>query len=222
MFDAVLYINLEHRADRNKNILLELSKLNCKNIFRIDGVLDSLCGHIGCAKSHVKALEFAIHCNWDCVLIVEDDLKLTDHLPNLYKIQDIPYDVILLGYGHKTLIDCEHPLLKRIYSASCTHGYIIRKNYYSVLLENFRESISIMENQLKKHIEECKIKNIEVTKLIHGVYAIDQSWLKLQKRDIFYVFEPQIGIQCGSVSDNNCSIEYQTDMIKTHHQNEQS
>jgi GR25 family glycosyltransferase involved in LPS biosynthesis len=222
MFDAVLYINLEHRKDRNSDILSELSKLECKNIHRIEAVLDSVCGHIGCAKSHVKALEFAIESNWDSVLVAEDDLKFTDDLPNLYKINDIPWDVMLLGYGHKTLVDCEHLLLKRVIKSSCTHGYIVRKHYYRTLLENFQESIDVLTQQLKNHIEECNKKGIEVTKLISGVYAIDQSWLKLQSKDIFYVFEPQIGIQSKSVSDNNCSFEYQSNMLKTLHQSEQS
>ena len=73
--DAVLYINLEHRSDRKEHLLKELSKFNLPEdkVYRIDAIKHNI-GQLGCAKSHVKALEFAqSHSEWERVLVLEDD-----------------------------------------------------------------------------------------------------------------------------------------------------
>ena len=51
MFDAILYINLQHRQDRKELILNEIQKIKNideSQIYRIDAVLEPMCGHIGC------------------------------------------------------------------------------------------------------------------------------------------------------------------------------
>ena len=108
MVDAILYINLEYRKDRKDNILSELEKLKdiSTNVHRIDAVLNTECGHIGCGKSHIKALEFAIENNWDSVLIVEDDLCIQGDIENIRKINDIKWDVMMLGHGYRTIQEC--------------------------------------------------------------------------------------------------------------------
>ena len=53
MVDAVLYINLSHRTDRKELILHEIQKIKNiyeSQIYRIDAILDPMCGHIGCGK----------------------------------------------------------------------------------------------------------------------------------------------------------------------------
>jgi GR25 family glycosyltransferase involved in LPS biosynthesis len=61
MFDAIIYINLKHRTDRNRDILEQIKKINMTvPIHRINAVLEPMCGHIGCGKSHILALELAI------------------------------------------------------------------------------------------------------------------------------------------------------------------
>jgi hypothetical protein len=55
---AILYINLFFRGDRETSVLNEIKKLAniCDNVHKIDAVYEEMCGHIGCAKSHIKAL----------------------------------------------------------------------------------------------------------------------------------------------------------------------
>lgn len=198
MFDAILYINLDHREDRRQHIENELKKLDhiTTNIHRIEGVLDKACGHLGCGKSHVHAIELAIQKNWSSVLIVEDDLRLSEDLSNLSKIDDIEWDVMMLGYGHYNLKECDFDFLRRVNGATCTHGYIVRNHYYQTLLENFKASVSIMENELMKYITENG-----TSEKMHYCTAIDQHWVHLQQKDIFYVFEPCIGFQGGFAGD---------------------
>ena len=74
MIDAILYINLAHRTDRNEHILHEIHKLctDDSKIHRIDAIKREN-GAFGCGLSHIKALEYALEHEWKTVLIVEDD-----------------------------------------------------------------------------------------------------------------------------------------------------
>ena len=216
MFDAILYINLEHRKDRDKSILNEIgNKLSNKPVYRIDAVLEPLCGHIGCGKSHIKALELAIQNGWQSVLVLEDDFVFTGDYKgekDFTKIDNIDWDVMLLARGHCCNKDSLYDFLKRAHRATTTSGYIVKQHYYSTLLDNFRESVVKMEAELKKHSENCISQNVPVTKLNY-CSAIDQHWFSLQEKDSFYMFDPPIGTQGNYWSDNNCSYEHQIKFI---------
>ena len=221
MFDAILYINLEHRKDRKESVIEEISKLShiTTNIHRINGVLHKLCGHIGCARSHINALQLAIENQWNSVLIVEDDLEVVGDLSVLDKIDKIKWDVMLLGYAHNNNKPSKYNFLVKVNGSTTTIGYIIRKHYYETLLGNFKESLDIMEEELKSHIKKYEELGEEIPKL-HYCTAIDQHWFKLQDKDIFYAFKPKIGIPKSIFySDNNCTIEHQARIL---HQSEQS
>jgi len=212
MFDAVVYINLDFRVDRRKSVLQEITKLShiTENVHRVDAVLDTLCGHIGCGKSHIKAIELAIENDWNSVLIIEDDMQLEGDLSVLDKLDNISWDVILLGYAYGHNTPSETSFLLKAKGCTTTIAYIIRKHYYRTLLENFKESVVIMQSQLDKHSKEYLEKNLEVPKL-NECTAIDQHWRPLQDKDTFYVLEPKIAIPNKELySDNNCSIQHQT------------
>jgi GR25 family glycosyltransferase involved in LPS biosynthesis len=219
MIEGIVYINLEYRKDRKAHIVSELANLAplCTNVHRIDAVLEPFCGHIGCGKSHVKALELAIEQNWDSVLIVEDDLQFTqpvdELLSKLTDIFTIEWDVILLGHGYTRLIPSNYEFLQKCLRTTCAHGYIVRKSYYPTLLECFNTSVKKMTLELEKHSITCKQNQVPLTKL-NICSAIDQEWFSLQQKDIFYCFVPVLGIQRKELySDNNCSIEKQTNKI---------
>jgi GR25 family glycosyltransferase involved in LPS biosynthesis len=190
----------------------------CSNIHRIDAVLEPMCGHLGWGKSHVKAIEMAIANNWNSVLIVEDDLELTQSPDILCKmITDayaIRWDVVLLGLGHHHISPSEYSFLNKVEASTCTHGYLIRKEYYPTLLENFRGAVVKMTKEYEEHQRKCIEKGEPITKLNY-CSAIDQEWRSLQKKNTFYVFKPEIGKQRdGIYSDNNCSFETQKRKIR--------
>ncbi len=218
--DAILYINLDYRTDRNEKIHNELKKMNVdfNKVKRVDAVLEKQCGHLGCGKSHIKCLEMAIVNNWDNVLILEDDFMFTESLANVNKgftqIKKLEWDVILLAIGHNKIVDSSYPFLSKIISATTTSGYIVRKHYYATLLANFKEAVSIMEGEVEKHIAKCIKEDKPVTKLNY-CRAIDQHWHSLQKKNIFYSFKPVLGNQGNNIySDNNCSAEHQANQAK--------
>jgi hypothetical protein len=222
MFDAVLYINLAHRTDRKELILNEIQKIKNideSQIYRIDGVLEPMCGHIGCGKSHINALELAITNNWSSVLVLEDDFCFNEHYDDEHsfnKIQNIEWDVMLLAQGYHYNQDSDYDFLKTARRSTTTSGYIVRKHYYPVLLDNFKNSVAIMEQEFQTHSENCIAQNAPVSKM-NICSAIDQHWFSLQEKDTFYMFHPPIGHQRNSWSDNNCSCEYQEHQINLHH-----
>jgi GR25 family glycosyltransferase involved in LPS biosynthesis len=222
MFDAVIYINLAHRTDRKELILHEIKKIKHideHQIYRIDAVLEPMCGHIGCGKSHIKALELAIENDWGSVLILEDDFCFNEHYEgesSFNKIQNLEWDVMLLAQYYHCNQDSEYDFLKRARTSTTASGYIVRRHYYPILLDNFKKSVSIMEQEFQTHSENCIAKNEPVFKL-NICSAIDQHWFVLQDRDTFYAFNPPIGHQRNSWSDNNCSCEYQETQIKSSH-----
>lgn len=219
MFDAILYINLEHRLDRKELILNEIKKIKNideSQIYRIDAVLEPLCGHIGCGKSHIKALELAIANDWSSVLVLEDDFCFNEHYEGEHsfnKIQNIEWDVMLLAQGYHSNQDSpDHDFLKIARRATTASGYIVKRHYYPVLLDTFKNSVILMEQELQHHSENCMAQHVPISKL-NNCSAIDQYWFSLQEKDTFYMFHPPIGYQQNSWSDNNCSYTYQENQI---------
>ena len=78
-FDGYFYINLEHRKDRKKQITNELNKMKIpiNKIVRVNAIRNKRNGHIGCCKSHIKALNNALTNNYKYTMILEDDFIFT-------------------------------------------------------------------------------------------------------------------------------------------------
>jgi len=155
--DAILYINLDHREDRKNGILRQIQRLgfNPDKVIRIPAVYDKMCGHIGCGKSHIKALEYAIQNDFKRIMILEDDFnfditreRFDDYLTQAENMQ---WDVLLLALGHNSLQEKEGNL-RKVNSCTTTSGYIVQQHYYETLLSNFAESVEIMLKQLDSHI----------------------------------------------------------------------
>tara|TARA_R100000388_G_C7243702_1_gene163326 strand:- start:2641 stop:3222 length:582 start_codon:yes stop_codon:yes gene_type:complete len=158
----ILYINLECRKDRNKEIIDELNKYKLHGE-RVEAIKHDD-GYIGCALSHIKCLDIAIKRDYEEVIILEDDFIFLDN-PDKLNL-DIDYDVFLLG---GTIYKCEKENnFNRVIDASRTEGYIIKKHYYKTLKNCFEESV---KNLLIKH---------------QFKYRLDILWKQLQIKDNFY------------------------------------
>lgn len=214
----ILYINLAYRTDRDRALRKNLEKygFDKKKVHRIDAVLNTQCGHIGCGESHIKAINLAIANKWDKVLILEDDFLFERPTrvvkTTLENLDAIKWDVVLLAAGFKIVNSCSYSFLKRVKSCTTTSGYIVKSHYYKTLLKNFEDAVRIMKNELNEHLKKLKLTKSPFTKLNYCT-AIDQYWDLLQKKDVFYLCDPVLGEQYGGYSDNNCTIEYQTKMM---------
>ena len=182
--DKIIFINLDRRKDRLKEINKNLKFLiDIGKVYRLSAVEDNN-PEIGCTKSHLSVLKYAKEQSVRNVLILEDDIlwndkKYDEALHILKKIinTDPNYSVIHLGgmglhYGgfkyDKTTF--------RLYKSWGTHAYLVNGYYISTL-------IKCWENFDKDHT------------------SIDNKWHVLMQKDPFYVVVPTLIYQSGNDSD---------------------
>lgn len=194
-FDAIFYINLEHRNDRNNALLKELERLQVSNkkIHRINALFDPLNGHKGCALSHAKAIQYAIRQKLKNVLILEDDffsthspLEFEEIISHFVETTKNNWDVFLLGGRVKRFEKTDNPFLFRALSSSGAHAYAVNEHYFQTLMTLFLYSYEQIKNDTFFLDSEPK--------------AIDQLWDCLMEQDAWY-FIKMIGEQRADYSD---------------------
>ena len=197
-FDAILYINLEHRVDRKDEILKQLQKGGAldEKIFRIEAHLDPLNGHRGCCISHIKALNFAIENQFNSVLILEDDFVFThtqteiDQYINTFSAHfKSNWDVFLLSANVIDYENTTHPTIKKVVCAQTAHSYALNSHYYTPLKECFKFALSLMESD---------IFAVQTTENLH---CLDHVWKILQPTAQWFIGSTPIGRQDASYSD---------------------
>ncbi|NGX62630.1 MAG: hypothetical protein KR126chlam6_00028 [Candidatus Anoxychlamydiales bacterium] len=197
-FDKILYINLDHRKDREKCLLDQLAKFNVKKdkIIKISASFDALNGHRGCALSHIKALDLALKKDLKNVLILEDDcifLQSYNSMNHLLKyfFENIKvWDVFFLGARIFHEQNTKYKMIKKVVKATQTHSYAVNKNYIPVLKKCFEEAYARLKQEM---FYAQTIKS-----------AIDQYWQKLQVKDRWYSLDTKLAKQEEFFSD----IEY--------------
>lgn len=195
--DLILYINLDKREDRRREIEEEFKKMNIplSKITRIPAIYRPN-GAVGCTLSHIKALTSVLHTDdtIKSVLVLEDDFTFTDDhdlvqtsIRKLFETYRDDWDVVLLSYYvKKRKAHLQSTLLSVSLDAGRTDGYLVRKSYIPKLLENYYES-SLMLEQTG----------------MHWIYAIDMYWSRLMEKDQgrwLYFIQP-LGYQRESYSD---------------------
>ena len=183
-----VYINLDRRVDRRKEIEEELKKYEI--VAERFEAIPYEPGLVGCNMSHTKVLRDAEAAGLETLLVLEDDFEFLVDKSTLYKHMDeffalnISWDILLLSYN---LIKSEpyNELVGRVRDAQTTSGYLIHKKCFK---------------RLADCIDTATPKLISTGK--HWVYALDQVWKEIQRTgDVFY-FKTRIGRQRASFSDN--------------------
>jgi len=192
LFKHTFFINLEERTDRLENIETHLCMMGIKGE-RINAV-KSKQGNIGCTLSHIRAIETAKQRGYTQVCIMEDDILFTN--PELFKKQikkfsensEINWDVLLLAGNIVAPYQTVGDYCARVYNAQTTTGYIVKKEMYDVLIENFKESAKLqMQNPVVQNT--------------FNPYAIDIYWKKLQYQYYWYIITPLTVTQYENYSD---------------------
>lgn len=199
--DKAVYINLDHRDDRRKG-MLEFFKnggIPDEKIQRIPAFYTPHNGMIGCAKSHISALEIAKANNWKAVLIAEDDLEWVNFEESYSKLEELvstnTWDVCMLtGYYLKFNTP-------KVSSAIYTNCYIVKNHYYDALIQNMKEGLSMKEDTLRK--EKLSWLKSSLHPLYKHIYNVDVYWIKLQMKDNWLAMIPHICQQIECFSDIN-------------------
>jgi GR25 family glycosyltransferase involved in LPS biosynthesis len=193
--DAVYYINLSHRKDRQNEFLDNFSEKDAKRMKRIQAHYYPENGAVGCLMSHISALNIAWKENLgENILICEDDFYIKD-MNYLNKMLDLffenihKWDVVMLGQNtsqsKETGIQTEsNEKVIKILDSQTASGYVIKRAYIPVLLQ-------IYERDMMEYLRTNE----------WGNFYTDQSWKVLQRTDNWYSFSPSVGVQRKSYSD---------------------
>ena len=206
-----VFINRDARTDRRAQIestleraRIRATRIDAVEVFTDESVLSSCwdggsykcAGQVGCQRSHLKALTYAMLNQWEHVAVFEDDFEWQKHT-DVGKVQcvlsqlmtavpDWDFIAVSLNIQNSTVV-MKDPVqigrstvssIVKINQALATHGYLIRARAYERLYE-------VLEN--------CNITGDLFT-------AIDTCWQRLQLELNWYGLRPQLGTQGESYS----------------------
>lgn len=202
--DVVFYINLKSRVDRKKLVEKELKKIfnNFNRVSAETGIKHNVCekisGAVGCAFSHIKALELGLQSEAENIFIFEDDFQL-EVTPSLAKemishIKESDFNLILLSY-HMPVVKLTNfkKHLANIENGQTTCSYVVKRDSAEKLINLFKESI----------------RGLIATESLDD-WSIDQRWKVLQTPiNKTYGLIPRLGKQRPDYSDIlNISVDY--------------
>ena len=202
--DAVIYINLENRADRKEVLMKDLEKLNTNmnKVHKVSGVFIPKNGHKGCIQSHILALNMIKLNKWKRVLVLEDDAEIDMHpeivndvLNKTIDTLDANYsnwDVIMLGTANKYIDEDaksykinvstddgenkETLQIQKLKTATTSSAYIVKESYVDNILNLFNNCNNNMQH------DKLTDKGFEI-------WALDQKWAELQVKDNWFVLD---------------------------------
>ena len=184
-----MYINLLNRTDRKEHVINELKKLGINdNVERFNAIkLEN--GALGCSMSHLKCLELAKQKNYEYIFICEDDIKFLNPILFLEQLDSFlstsrSWDVILVAGNNMIPYTPIDNTCIKVSNCQTTTGYIVKREYYNKLIDNFKEGI-------QKQIKEPSVPE----------YKIDKYWFKLQRDDNWFLIIPLSVIQREDYSD---------------------
>ena len=195
--DAVYFINLDHRTDRLQEFQTEIKKLGMaeETIHRISAVSKPDIGVLGCAYSHIKALDEFLQSSYKTCLVFEDDFMFTidiNYCKFLFKHlfeSKKPFDLVMVAGKILKEEPTESPFLSKVYDAQTTSAYLITREFAKVLRQNLLEGTVLLEQWFSMYKE----KKHE--------YCLDIYWKQLQPISQWFVFHPKMGEQRESYSD---------------------
>lgn len=192
--DKIIYINLDHRADRREEFTRECTRLSIppEKVIRF-----SACTHedpvVGCAMSHAYALQMAHTMGLSNVLICEDDFTFHDdptmvqcnltHFFTTIHYANKPWKAVQLAHNiyESKSYDTVLSLAVRVSNAA---GYLVNGS-----------SIQPLSQAIQTAIEPLR------TTKSHWHYANDVVWCTFMKDDQWYLFTEKLGYQRPSYSD---------------------
>jgi GR25 family glycosyltransferase involved in LPS biosynthesis len=189
LFKNTLFINLENRKDRLEHANLEFKKMGI-NAERINAIRTTN-GAIGCTLSHIHCIETAKKRGYEYVFICEDDIEfknpelLKENLDKFYDNDKINWDMLIIGGNNVPPYHQVSDYCVRVFYCQTTTGYIVKKHYYDILIDNYKKGIeNFMKNPDKPEL-----------------YSIDRYWFLLQNKDNWYLIIPLSVIQKEDYSD---------------------
>jgi len=183
------FINLNSRTDRLEHVTKQLESIGLVGE-RFNAVKTAV-GAIGCTLSHIRCLELAKQREYEHVFICEDDITFLDpdtfvsSLDKFHSNRELDWDVLIIGGNIVPPYDSIGDYCVRVGECQTTTGYVVKRHYYDVLIDNFRDSV----------------KNLVRDPVNKKEYALDIYWKRLQKSGRWYMIFPLTVVQYDTYSD---------------------
>ena len=170
-----LCINLDERPDRLMQITKHFEDLGIYFI-RFPAIKHSL-GALGCMMSHLNCLEIAKQSDIPYAVVVEDDCEF------LIKGDEVEYYIgeflktnspIMVFGGTRIQRSPYNSLFSRGKNIQTSTCYIVKREYYDILIKLWRQSLIEYESTLDPNA------------------TLDAVWKKLQKKDVWLVPQKKI------------------------------
>ena len=198
--DKIVYINLDHRTDRNEQIINEFKKINIEKYQRFPAIKRDF-GSLGCGLSHVAVLtDFASDDQLQIGMIIEDDAQFQINRQTLDTyieefIKDTRSVVLCLGFNARNIQPYNNHFY-RTCDTQTTSCYVIKKAFVNTLLSNLSEACD-------------NLASISDRSHAVGNYSIDIYWKRLQHDHIYLIPRQRAVIQRASYSDiSKCHTNY--------------
>ena len=185
--EGIVYINLAKRADRRAHMesLLQTYGIHAQ---RFEAIEHSH-GLYGCGLSHLAVLRLAQKEEWNRVLILEDDILITEE-PQKFRewmsrlLETRTFDVCMLDTNLQQSEPVDVDWLLRVKHSYCAGAYIVEKHYYQKLIDLYEWALPLL---------------LETG--AHWLYANDAAWQTLQQNDNWLTVRPQLCRQMAGYSD---------------------
>jgi glycosyl transferase family 25 len=184
---AIMFINLERRADRLEAFTREASRLQLNRIDRFEAI-DDPNGALGCSLSHAGCLRRMIERGWEAVMICEDDVVFTldrDELDVLVDafLADERAEVACFAHYHQRVVP-HSALFLRALSTQTMACYLVKSTIAQDLLAVIEDGIEGLRSGGSPL-----------------VYCCDMVWKQLQTSRVFVVPIVRAARQAPGFSD---------------------
>jgi glycosyl transferase family 25 len=192
--DKIIFINLQERTDRRREIEAELDRFGL-SYERFEAISTPEFGALGCSQSHLAVMKWAKQQGYETILILEDDFQFVvskeewEHELSGFFEEKIPFDVCMVSYAIYGSQDVGHKHVHKLLQSQTSSGYLLHRRYYDTLI-SFYEEVNA---------------NLEKTK--NPMYIFDQAWKRIQPQHDWYYFKKRLGKQRPSFSNITGRVE---------------
>lgn len=206
---TIYILNLEERADRYYNILVELCRVHAPldRVYHYKAQKTTYTGnkqqdiYIGASNNHLEVTQHFIKSGNETCLVLEDDITFISDVSAVWKsivtflATPSPYDICFIAYSKCGEIKKHNDLLSLSYQA-CTTSSAYFLN---------REGVPLIEECLQIGVD--KMKEGETP----NIYCCDRYWARLQSRNQMFVFKKKLAFQTITHSSIIDKINYAFD-----------
>lgn len=201
----IYIINLDRSQDRLTKMSSQCNNLNCNRISAIDGsklnrrkyynILkkkNMSNNTLACFLSHIKSLEEFMKTYEDYVIILEDDVKLDEHIiKKLQKIKkEIEYsnngvDLLFLGgtrvCGKKFSESLMKPIQTNPNCNAGTFAYLVSKRGAKIILDKFKKDgiYKMFDHQIRDYFSDMNVYTCNPPIVLHD---FEQESVRINKK----------------------------------------